>query len=101
MHDIMTGTAVGSPYVKMIWVLIRKLHSIVGQYIREATFDGKGGRSKIRRDKCNQMQVWEVIDRPSNEKVIPTRWVDVNKGDEKNVKYLYPWHGERGDRHSP
>ena len=35
----------------------------------------------------NQMQVWEVIDRPSNEKVIPTRWVDVNKGDEKNVKY--------------
>ena len=35
----------------------------------------------------NQMQVWEVIDRPSNEKVIPTRWVDVNKGNEKNVKY--------------
>ena len=35
----------------------------------------------------NQMQVWEVIDRPSNEKVIPTRWVDVNKGDEKSVKY--------------
>ena len=33
------------------------------------------------------MQVWEVIERPSNEKVIPTRWVDVNKGDEKNVKY--------------
>ena len=35
----------------------------------------------------NQMQVWEVIDRPWSEKVIPTRWVDVNKGDEKNVKY--------------
>ena len=35
----------------------------------------------------NQMQVWEVINRPSNEKVIPTRWVDVNKVDEKNVKY--------------
>ena len=35
----------------------------------------------------NQMQVWEIIDRPTNEKIIPTRWVDVNKGDEKNVKY--------------
>ena len=35
----------------------------------------------------NQMQVWEVFDRPSNKKVVATRWVDVNKGDEKNVKY--------------
>ena len=35
----------------------------------------------------NQMQVLEVFDRPSNEKVIATRWVDMNKGDENNVKY--------------
>ncbi|CAE7551092.1 unnamed protein product [Symbiodinium sp. CCMP2592] len=28
-----------------------------------------------------QMGVWEVIPRPANEKVIGTRWVDINKGD--------------------
>ena len=33
------------------------------------------------------MGVWEVIPRPKNEKVITTRWVDVNKGDEVKEKY--------------
>ena len=33
------------------------------------------------------MGVWEVIPRPKNEKVITTRWVDVNKGDEIKEKY--------------
>eukprot|EP00439_Symbiodinium_sp_Y106_P005152 s6843_g1.t1 len=28
-----------------------------------------------------QMGVWEIIPRPANEKVIGTRWVDINKGD--------------------
>ena len=56
---------------------------------QESHFDGKGKREARTEEKSaiNQMQVWEVIDRPSNEKVIPTRWVDVNKGNEKNVKY--------------
>ena len=34
-----------------------------------------------------EMGVWEVIPRPKNEKVISTRWVDVNKRDEKCPKY--------------
>ena len=33
------------------------------------------------------MGVWEPIPRPKNEKVITTRWVDVNKGDEIKEKY--------------
>ena len=33
------------------------------------------------------MGVWEPIPRPKNEKVITTRWVDVNKGDEIKRKY--------------
>ena len=33
------------------------------------------------------MGVWEPIPRPKNEKVISTRWVDVNKGDEQRPKY--------------
>ena len=54
MHCIV-GTMIRSLFVKTIWVLIRKLHSIgTGQYIRKATFDGKGKRSKNRRDKCNK-----------------------------------------------
>ncbi|CAJ1336689.1 unnamed protein product, partial [Effrenium voratum] len=35
----------------------------------------------------NEMGVWEVIPRPKDEKVISTRWVDVNKRDEKCPKY--------------
>ena len=35
----------------------------------------------------NEMGVWEVIPRPKGEKVITTRWVDVNKKDEANPKY--------------
>lgn len=34
-----------------------------------------------------EMGVWEVIPRPYNEPVISTRWVDVNKRDEKSPKY--------------
>ena len=30
----------------------------------------------------NEMGVWEVIPRPVGEKVISTRWVDINKGDQ-------------------
>ena len=33
-----------------------------------------------------QMQVWEVIPRPAGEKVIGTRWVDINKGDSLHMK---------------
>ena len=33
-----------------------------------------------------QMGVWEVIPRPANEKVIGTRWVDINKGDSAHLK---------------
>ena len=33
------------------------------------------------------MGVWEPIPRPKNKKVISTRWVDVNKGDEQRPKY--------------
>ena len=33
-----------------------------------------------------QMGVWETIPRPANEKVIGTRWVDVNKGDSARLK---------------
>ena len=58
-----------------------------------------------------QMGVWEVIPRPKNERVISTRWVDVNKRDEKQPKYRsrlmarelkkrYPG-GVSGDAHSP
>ena len=39
---------------------------------------------EARREECqviDAMGVWEVIDRPANERVISTRWVDVNKGD--------------------
>ncbi|CAK9097534.1 Retrovirus-related Pol polyprotein from transposon TNT 1-94 [Includes: Protease [Durusdinium trenchii] len=32
------------------------------------------------------MGVWQVIDRPKNEPVIGTRWLDVNKGDELRMK---------------
>ena len=35
----------------------------------------------------NEMGVWEVIPRPVGEKVISTRWVDINKGDEGHPKY--------------
>ena len=35
----------------------------------------------------NEMGVWEVIPRPKGEKVITTRWVDINKKDEANPKY--------------
>eukprot|EP00435_Cladocopium_sp_Y103_P031617 s579_g8.t1 len=35
----------------------------------------------------NQMGVWEVIPRPRDEKVLKTRWVDVNKRDEDTPKY--------------
>ena len=34
-----------------------------------------------------EMGVWEVIPRPKGEKVISTRWVDINKKDEANPKY--------------
>ena len=34
-----------------------------------------------------QWASWEPIPRPKNEKVISTRWVDVNKGDEQRPKY--------------
>lgn len=43
-----------------------------------------------RKEECDvitSMGVWEVIDRPPGEKVITTRWVDVNKGDEIKKKY--------------
>ena len=43
-----------------------------------------------RREECQVIQtmgVWEPIPRPKNEKVISTRWVDVNKGDEQRPKY--------------
>ena len=33
------------------------------------------------------MGVWEVVDRPRGVKVIGTRWVDVNKGDERQPNY--------------
>eukprot|EP00439_Symbiodinium_sp_Y106_P022321 s10774_g2.t1 len=33
-----------------------------------------------------QMGVWEVIPRPSNENVIGTRWIDINKGDGARLK---------------
>ena len=33
-----------------------------------------------------QMGVWEIIPRPANEKVIGTRWVDINKGDSAHLK---------------
>ena len=33
-----------------------------------------------------QMGVWEVIPRPANEKVIGTRWIDINKGDGARLK---------------
>ena len=33
------------------------------------------------------MGVWEIIPRPKGEKVISTRWVDVNKKDDRNPKY--------------
>ena len=39
------------------------------------------------REECDvitSMGVWEVIDRPPGEKIITTRWVDVNKGDAVN-----------------
>ena len=45
---------------------------------------------EARREVCqviDAMGVWEVIDRPANERVISTRWVDVNKGDETHPKY--------------
>ena len=45
---------------------------------------------EARREECqviDAMGVWEVIDRPANERVISTRWVDVNKGDETHPKY--------------
>ena len=32
------------------------------------------------------MGVWEPIDRPTGEKVIGTRWVDINKGDSLHMK---------------
>lgn len=38
-------------------------------------------------DVIKEMSVWEVIPRPKGEKVISTRWVDVNKGDEEKEKY--------------
>ena len=34
-----------------------------------------------------EMGVWEVIPRPKGEKVITTRWVDINKKDEATPKY--------------
>ena len=34
-----------------------------------------------------EMQVWEVIPRPKNEKTVSTRWVDINKKDERQPKY--------------
>ena len=43
-----------------------------------------------RREECQVIQamgVWEPIPRPKNEKVIGTRWIDVNKGDEQRPKY--------------
>ena len=45
---------------------------------------------EARREECqviDAMGVCEVIDRPANERVISTRWVDVNKGDEAHPKY--------------
>ncbi|CAE7223346.1 GIP [Symbiodinium sp. CCMP2592] len=33
-----------------------------------------------------QMGVWEVIPRPANEKVIGTRWIDINEGDGARLK---------------
>ena len=33
------------------------------------------------------MGVWGVIDRPQGEKVLATRWVDVNKCDDVEPKY--------------
>ena len=45
---------------------------------------------EARREECqviDAMGVWGVIDRPTNERVISTRWVDVNKGDETHPKY--------------
>jgi len=52
-----------------------------------------------------EMGVWEVIPRPVGEKVISTRWVDINKGDEDRPKYrsrfvareLKPRGSHRGD----
>ena len=35
----------------------------------------------------NEMKVWDVIPRPSGERVITTGWVDINKKDEANPKY--------------
>lgn len=35
----------------------------------------------------NEMGVWEIIPRPCNEPVISTRWVDVNKRDDRTPKY--------------
>ena len=34
-----------------------------------------------------EMKIWDVVDRPKNMRVIGTRWVDVNKGDEANPYY--------------
>ena len=53
----------------------------------------------------SEMGVWEVIPRPVGEKVISTRWVDINKGDEDRPKYrsrfvareLKPRGSHRGD----
>ena len=38
-------------------------------------------------DVVTSMGVWEIIPRPKGEKVISTRWVDVNKKDDRNPKY--------------
>ena len=35
----------------------------------------------------NQMGVWEPILRPYNERVISTRWIDMNKGDEERPEH--------------
>ena len=35
----------------------------------------------------NELGVWEVVDRPNNEVVYGTRWVDINKGGEDNPYY--------------
>ena len=93
MHYILTRTAVGNPYVNTLgidpeapqyWDNTQYWDNISGQPVStEKVEEARSEEISV----INQMQVWEVIDRPSNEKVIPTRWVDVNKGDEKNVKY--------------
>lgn len=34
-----------------------------------------------------EMKVWEIIPRPKNERTVTTRWVDINKKDERKPKY--------------